>query len=397
MALDIDLFFAATHAAGFCIACLAALLSLIRTTRPRAGHWLTLFFVVFALSTVSTIAEILIVQMPQILRDVLRITSFVASFLIGPFLLFHLQSITGTHRTTTHPNSVYYHMVLPVLAALVGACFLLLPDISRALVFQSPTFNVMPLAVRTVAIGLTVLELLLYVQWLFTVALICREQTRHLNQLKQHFASTEGLERRWVTALAVILGSYSFMRLVDFILDFFGWWDLISRELDSTIVLFAVIFLACWGLRSPPKLDNASDVLARSTNERPSKYVKSALASDQTDRIARKLSAVMQKDRIYRDPNLTLTSLSKHIGVSTNYVSQTLNEKMEKSFFEFVSDHRIAEAIPMVIQADQTILAIAYEVGFNSRSAFYTAFKRKTGMTPSAYKAQNPLVGAVSL
>lgn len=101
------------------------------------------------------------------------------------------------------------------------------------------------------------------------------------------------------------------------------------------------------------------------------------------------------KDRIYRDPNLTLTSLSKHIGVSTNYVSQTLNEKTEKPFLEFVRGYRIGEAIPMVLQADQTILAIAYEVGFNSRSAFYMAFKRKTGLTPSVYKAQNLLVGAV--
>lgn len=397
MAVDLDLFFAATQAAGFCIACLAALLSRIRTGRPHTGHWLTLFFLAFALSTVSTIAEILIVQMPQILRDVLRITGFVASFFIGPFLLFHLRSMTGTEQTTTHRSIAYRHLVLPVLAVLVGVCFLLLPDASRALLFQSPTIDAKSLSVRAVALGLTLLEFLIYVQWLVTVALVFREQTRHLNRLKQHFASTEGLERRWITALAVILGSYSFMRLVDFSLGFFGWVGPISRELDSTIVLFAVIFLACWGLRSSATLDKASDIIAKSITEPPSKYVKSALASDQTDRIARKLSAVMQKDRIYRDPNLTLTSLSKHIGVSTNYVSQTLNEKLEKSFFEFVSDHRIAEAIPMVMQADQTILAIAYEVGFNSKSAFYAAFKRKTGLTPSAYKAQNSLASAVSL
>lgn len=397
MAVDLDLFFAATQAAGFCIACLAALLSLTRTARSHARHWLTLFFVAFALSTVSTIAEILIIQMPQMLRDVLRITGFVASFLIGPFLLFHLRSMTDTDQTTTHRTMVYCHLVLPGLAVLVGTCFLLLPDVSRALLFQSPTVKAMPLSVRAVATGLTLLEFLIYVQWLVNVALVFREQTQHLNRLKRHFASTEGLERRWITALAVILGSYSFMRLIDFILGFFGWVGPISRELDSTIVLFAVIFLACWGLRPSDKLEEASDIITRSIKEPPSKYVKSALASDQTDRIARKLSAVMLKDRIYRDPNLTLTSLSKHIGVSTNYVSQTLNEKMEKSFFEFVSDYRIAEAIPMVVQADQTVLAIAYEVGFNSRSAFYTAFKRKTGLTPSAYKAQNSLVGAISL
>lgn len=106
MAVDLDLFFAATHAAGFCIACFAAELSLTKTGRPHEGHWLTSYFFAFALITLSTIAEILIVQMPQWLRDVLRITSFVVTFLTGPFLLFHLRSMAGSDPTTTHQNTL---------------------------------------------------------------------------------------------------------------------------------------------------------------------------------------------------------------------------------------------------------------------------------------------------
>ena len=96
----------------------------------------------------------------------------------------------------------------------------------------------------------------------------------------------------------------------------------------------------------------------------------------------------MHSDRLYRDPNLTLSALSKHVGVSSNYVSQTLNERVGQSFFEFVNGWRVDEAIPLLRGGDDTVLAIAFEVGFNSRSSFYTAFKKKTGLTPSAYKMQ---------
>lgn len=80
---------------------------------------------------------------------------------------------------------------------MVGAFFPLLPDISRALLFQSPTIDAKPLSVRAVATALTLLEFPIYVQWLVAVALVFREQPRHLNLL------------------------------VGFFLDFFGWFDLI--------------------------------------------------------------------------------------------------------------------------------------------------------------------------
>lgn len=388
MHVEADLLFAATQAAGFSIACLAALLSLVRQGHSEAGKWLTLFFTVIALSELSAVAEMLVEQMPQMLRDTLGILSFTVTFLIAPFFLFHLRSLTRTNWASANRAAVLAHLALPGLAVLFGFGFLLLLNILQNETASSAGLGAWPLAARGIAISLMVLEFLVYIQWLVTVGLVLLEQTRHLTRLKQHFASTEGLERRWVTAFALILGSFSLLCLIDFIFGVLGPFDPISRELDSTLVIFVLIFLAAWSLRSSVRLENASEVLASSRDARASKYEKSALAPEHAHRITRKLSAAMQQEQLYRDPNLTLTTLSRHIGVSTNYVSQTLNEHIGKSFFQFVSDWRVEEAIPMVERNDQTILNIAYEVGFNSRSAFYSAFKRKTGLTPSAYKAQ---------
>lgn len=388
MHVDTDLLFAATQAAGFSIAWLAVVLSLIRQGHSEAGKWLTLFFLAIALSEVSATMEMLVEQAPLMLRDTLGVASLTVTFLIAPFFLFHLRSLTRPNWASANRTSVLAHLALPGLAALVGLGFLLIPGNLRQQMFQLAGFDALPLFVRGIAFSLMGLEFLIYIQWLVTVALVLREQMRHLNQLKQHFASTEGLERRWVTALALILGSFALICLTDFLLGVLGSHDPISRELDSTLVVFVLIVLASWSLRPSVGLEKASEILVSSQAPRPSKYERSALAPEHAGRIARKLRMAMQKDSIYRDPNLTLASLSKHIGVSTNYVSQTLNEHIGKSFFEFVSDWRVEEAMPLVQRNEQTVLAIAYEVGFNSRSAFYKAFKRQTGLTPSDYKAK---------
>ena len=91
----------------------------------------------------------------------------------------------------------------------------------------------------------------------------------------------------------------------------------------------------------------------------------------------------MSKDLLYRDPNLSLWDLAKHIGVTSHYVSQSLNTHLGQSFFELVNGWRIKDAITQLTTTDATILVITYDVGFNSRSAFYKAFKRETGKTPT--------------
>jgi AraC-like DNA-binding protein len=126
------------------------------------------------------------------------------------------------------------------------------------------------------------------------------------------------------------------------------------------------------------------------------KYEKSALDTNRAARISGKLQTAMERDQLFRDPNLSLMTLSKHIGVSTNYVSQSLNEHLGVSFFDFVNGWRVEASKPMILNAGQPITVIAYEVGFISRSSFYTAFKKNTGLTPSKFSAKGTNYTAVS-
>ena len=119
------------------------------------------------------------------------------------------------------------------------------------------------------------------------------------------------------------------------------------------------------------------------------KYARSALTTDHAARLASRIEAVMEKDTLYLDPGLSLQKLSQRVGALPNQVSQTLNQEIGETFFDYVARWRVEASKPLITAGDASVLAVAMEVGFNSRSTFYKAFKRETGMTPKDFRAQH--------
>ena len=100
----------------------------------------------------------------------------------------------------------------------------------------------------------------------------------------------------------------------------------------------------------------------------------------------------MQNRKPYLESDLTLLKLSQQIGISTHNLSQVINEKLDMNFYDFVNKHRVEEAKRLLIDPAKqplTILAIAEEAGFNSKTTFNSCFKKFTSTTPSEYKRHN--------
>lgn len=119
------------------------------------------------------------------------------------------------------------------------------------------------------------------------------------------------------------------------------------------------------------------------------KYQTSALTPERSIEIQQKLSDIMEDESIYLDADLTLKKLSEKINAHPNHISQIVNEKFKQSFNDYINKFRIAEAKQKLLDpkdSEKTILEIAYEVGFYSKSVFNTAFKKFTGITPSQFK-----------
>lgn len=228
----------------------------------------------------------------------------------------------------------------------------------------------------------------------YYVIRIFRQLTRYRQRLKDLFASNENRELGWITGLLIIVGSIWLISFIGIITDNIFDQVLVSRRLGAAMSLILVWSIGLWGVRQKPGFEGRylSAVPALQVEEDaatavpPQKYERSALAQDQADRIARKLKGCMEKDHLYLDANLSLHKLAKHLSISPNHISQTLNETMETTFFDYVNMWRINAAKPKVLAGNETILAIAFAVGFNARSSFYKAFKQETGQTPGDFR-----------
>jgi len=119
------------------------------------------------------------------------------------------------------------------------------------------------------------------------------------------------------------------------------------------------------------------------------KYAKSGLTKDQLLTYKQRLDQIMRDQQEYLRSNLTLPMLASTVGCSVNNLSQVINSGFGTSFFDYLNRYRIEHAKRLLGGIDcqsNAILHVAFTVGFNSNSAFYSAFKKYVGMTPAQYR-----------
>ncbi len=108
-------------------------------------------------------------------------------------------------------------------------------------------------------------------------------------------------------------------------------------------------------------------------------------------RLLEKLQKTMEEEQLYRNSDLSLAQLSSQTGIPQYLLSRIINGRLGLNFFDFVNEYRVKEICGRLSQPEQnkfTILSLAMDAGFNSKSSFNTAFRKSTGLTPSEYKKQ---------
>lgn len=119
------------------------------------------------------------------------------------------------------------------------------------------------------------------------------------------------------------------------------------------------------------------------------KYEKSRIPPEHAQQYFDKLVRYMGTERPYLEPDINLPTLAKRLMIPDHYLSQIINARLKQNFFDFINSHRIDEAKKKILNPEYSrvsFLQIAFDVGFNSKSAFNRAFKKHTGMTPSQFK-----------
>jgi AraC-like DNA-binding protein len=154
----------------------------------------------------------------------------------------------------------------------------------------------------------------------------------------------------------------------------------------TLVMTFLIMFAYIIFQREVDLLKNLSSDLRRK------KYERSLLKGMDVDIINRRLFELMEEEKLYAHSDITLPKLAESLLVTQHQLSEFLNEKLNMNFNTFINKHRIDEAKELLhADTDLSILQIAYSVGFNSKSAFNTAFRNFTETTPANFrKAHSP-------
>lgn len=121
------------------------------------------------------------------------------------------------------------------------------------------------------------------------------------------------------------------------------------------------------------------------------KYKNIILSEEANNNYLNKIIALVESETLYLDPNFNLTKLSQRSSIPQHIISQVLNVKTGINFSEFINRYRIEKAKSLLVDPkfiNIKIANIAYDCGFNSLSAFNSAFKKNTRKTPSEFKSQ---------
>jgi len=156
--------------------------------------------------------------------------------------------------------------------------------------------------------------------------------------------------------------------------------------------LFHVYVLSIWGFHQNQLISRFKSDTEIESNVRElstGKYVRSGLKSDDAKNYVQKLIKYMDESEVWKDSELSIAKLASQTAISKHQLSEVLNEYLGKSFYVFVNEYRVEYAKKMLNNTkynNWSILAIGYECGFNSKTAFNIFFKKHTQLTPSEYK-----------
>ncbi|MCP4415623.1 MAG: AraC family transcriptional regulator [Chloroflexi bacterium] len=219
--------------------------------------------------------------------------------------------------------------------------------------------------------------------------MVLRRIYQHRRSLPDNFSFEENISLRWLNGVVVTY-------LIIWILFFFsltGTTDHILYLSDTLLYLSMVANIFVTGffaVRQPAIFAKLPPSAAMPTEPEPSKYLSSSLSAGQSKYLLQQLLDLMESAKPYREGKLTLLQLAALLDISPNHLSQVINEQLARSFHNFVNAYRVKEAQQLLLdEPDRTVLDIALDAGFNSKSAFYKVFKQQCNMTPLQFQREN--------
>jgi AraC-like DNA-binding protein len=321
------------------------------------------------------------------IQGIIAILSFAIPLLGSPLLFLYILCLTG-HKVTW--KGIISHLSI----YLIYVCFIYILQLGNSvsliakngyIKFDGTTtfwlrYYAVPLAISGLVYCIWDLRLL----------------KKHRKSIANLYSFNERINLNWVNYIV-----YSFLAL--FLIASVWVFGATQFQLISLPNAFALVGISLclmlsafgfYGFRQTTVFTNIDvrtfeNSTINKTESEKSAYLKSGLTTEKIQNLANELEAYMVEKKPFLNDSLNLTNLAEQLKISPSNLSQVLNQYYEKSFYDYINQYRIDKAKIMLSSnnfSHLSILGIAYDCGFKSKSSFNRYFKKYTGKSPSSFK-----------
>ncbi|MGN7787911.1 helix-turn-helix domain-containing protein [Niabella sp. 22666] len=313
----------------------------------------------------------------------------------GPFLYLYILYLT---RPLQFNFKSLLHFIPVVLAIAVWLPFSVQTPVQKLQLFEEGM-----LPYRWLALGFNIAIAISGISYVLASCLLLY---RYKHKIGQVFSTTDHISLNWLRYLIAGIGII--------------WLFVIFYQTPQTIYLSAslyICFIGYFGVRqkqifrtpaAPVSYNEnvaTADITTMPAISEPgveteeiipapakAKYDWSSLSEAEAERIHIQLQEIMERDQLYKNPELTLDDLAGALQVSEAALSQVINSRFNQSFYDYINSLRVAAFIKQAADPGNkgyTLLSIAFDCGFNSKSSFNRNFRKFTGKSPSGYLKTN--------
>lgn len=293
--------------------------------------------------------------------------------LIAPLLWFYVTELAGgtvtfNARTLTH----FIPFFIVIVSSLTFGSFLKDTAITRVL-DQHPRLS------------FTIFWMMMVIQFSAYQILIHRKWREYQQLIQQEVSNTEDVNISWVrffTGVFLIV-NLSFLASL-FAVIHLDVTDAVWKSV-GVILSFSIFALGYKGILQKEILFPESVAASQSVQ----KTASTEPITGPDNSLIEKLQLYMKDEKPFLDPELSLSTLAKAIGINRNQLSQLINTGIGENFYDFINKYRVEEVKRLMVDPQKqnyNLLGMALEAGFKSKSTFNLIFKRFTGLTPSEYR-----------